>query len=672
VRHLLVLCALVSPAFSIAQTLEIPDSKLTAAPKIDGVIGEIEWKGAAVLKDMVDKSTGAPAPEQGQFWIAYDESYIYFAGRLGDSSPSLIRATEYQKNVSLKSDDSVGLYLDLSGTAADFNLFEINPKGATSISLAGGRAAKREWAGDFTAQGRITESGWEFEARVPWQILSLPGHGKRNLRVNFTRTVARTQRSYLSAFVTEGNFKNTPVWKNVEVPAQEFVRTLKLLPYIYAGYDRENGHVFNSGLDLKTQISDQIELVGTINPDFRNIENQILSLDFSRFERLAGETRPFFQEGRQYIGSALFASQRIDNFDVGVNTYGRISNKTTFGLLDTVDWDRRNFLFGQETRGTRNNFVGTFTHDPDPNLQLRLSVSSVDRPDLKNDAYLLRATKTMGDFSLQGRDLASRDSVEGYGRFTDLYLNYQRNGWQGYFGWNRATPEFNPRLGFFPDRNFLGWEYGMQYNKNFDKGTLNDWGFFVGGNTYDHIDGSPYRHNLTINPFTTFRGGFAIVASASLDGFGDSNDTLYGLNVGYPRGNVYRNFGLSYQWGNQAGFDYKSISGSLAYRTLGKLQTSLRMQHVEFNGKEDQAIFSASYDLGHDRSVSGRMVREQSDTNVYVALRQSGNLGTEYFLILGDPNARKFRSSLILKVTMPFEIALSKVHHGAKETISKL
>ena len=40
---------------------------------------------------------------------------------------------------------------------------------------------------------------------------------------------------------------------------------------------------------MKTSLTDQIDLVGTINPDFRNVENQVLSVDFSYFERLAGE-----------------------------------------------------------------------------------------------------------------------------------------------------------------------------------------------------------------------------------------------------------------------------------------------------------------------------------------------------------------------------------------------
>jgi len=648
----------------------IPGKHLAKAPTIDGTVNDDEWAGAAKAEGMVDRDTGAVCPESATFWVGYDEKYIYFAARLGDSSPDQIKATEYRTNVSLSGDDNVSISIDLTGSTSDFNIFQINPKGATNVTLAGGRAAKREWVGDFMARGRVTDKGWEGEARIPWQVLHLPKAGPHDCRINFGRFQTRTQRHFLHTFVTSSSSALTPFWASVQIPNQEVIRTVKLLPYIYAGWDPKTGHVLNSGLDLKTQLTDQIELVGTVNPDFRNIENQILSLDFSRFERLANETRPFFQEGSDYISSGIFTSQRIDNFDVGLNTYGRLTPKTSFGIIDTIDWDRNNVLGNQETRGRRNNLSATFTHDVDPTMQVRVAYAGVDRPDLKNDASLLRISKTMGDFNLQVRDLRSKDSLEGYGSLNDAYLYYNRNGWSNYVGYATSSPHYNPRLAFVPDRDYKGVEYGAQFNRNFDKGVLNDWGFFVGGNSYRHVNDDPYRHNLTFNPFTTIRNGPALVLFASFDGFESSHDELYDVNVSYPRGNPYRNFGIDYAWGHQADHPYQSTSVSTAYRTMGRLQTNFRFQRVKLFDTQDQLIVTANYDLGQDRSISGRLVNNGHDTNFYVALRRGGNLGTEYFLILGDPNAEKFRASLILKVTMPFEIPLSKAKPAGKTVIS--
>ncbi len=658
-RSLLCLVLMAAIATTFSQTHEIQAVKLEAAPAIDGVIQDEEWAKASKVSGLFDEETGAPSAESGTFWIGYDENFIYFAAKLSDPSPGAIRAVEYRTNVSLDSDDHVGFGIDCSGSGSDFNVFKVNPKGATEIELAGGRAAKREWTGEFFAKSRITETGWEAEVRVPWQVLRLPSAAKRDLRINFLRRVARTNRSFLHVFVPDGSTTH-PFWRNVEMPAPQVTRTLKLLPYTYFGWDPDTRHIVNAGLDLKTQLTDQVELVGTINPDFRNIENQILSLDFSRFERLAGESRPFFQEGRSYLDTALFASQRIDNFDVGVNTYGRLSNKTSFAFLDTADWDRVNIIGNARERGTRNNFVANITHDFDPKTSLRASVTSVNRPDLKNDAHLLRLSKTWGDFNLFARDMASKDSVAGYGRNQDIYLNYERNGFGAYGGYNTSTPQFLPRLAFIPETDYRGWDLGSFYNRPFDRGWLNDWGFSISLQSYERFNGAPYRHEYVINPFATLRNGLAIVPYARLGEFEGVIDKVYGLSLGFPRGNPYRNISLTGESGEVAGQDYRSLRAAASYRLFGKLQLNGSYQVVNHFTDLSQAILSANYDLGNDRSIAGRFVARDDDTNFYVALKQSGNLGAEYFLILGDPNARQFRPSLILKVTVPFEIPLSK------------
>jgi hypothetical protein len=93
------------------------------------------------------------------------------------------------------------------------------------------------------------------------------------------------------------------------------------------------------------------------------------------------------------------------------------------------------------------------------------------------------------------------------------------------------------------------------------------------------------------------------------------------------------------------------------YRPLWNLQLSASYQAVTRLGQsEDLGIFSFTYDIGREQSVSGRVVQRSGDTNYYLGFRQSGGRGAEYFLILGDPNARRFTKSLILKAVFPFQI----------------
>lgn len=629
---------------SQANSSQVKAQPISQPPVIDGTISDDEWKEITPFEGLFDSQTGAAYADTGKFWLAYDKDYIYFSARLYESDPKAIRATEYRANASLSGDDFVELDLDLTGSLNAFNAFQMNPIGGTNIRVAGGRAAKREWLGAFSAKSRVLDKYWETEARIPWRVLAIPGGGgRRNVRFNVVRFVAKSQRSFSYVYVPPTDSALTPTWSDVVMPKPIVDRTLKLLPYVYAGADTR-GIIANSGLDLKVPITDQVNLVGSINPDFRNIENQILSIDFSRFERLAGETRPFFQEGSTYSNSQIFASQRIGGFDLGVNAYGRLSDKSSFSFINALDF------------GNQNDTVVNATYDPTANDSWRATLTRRERPGLKNDAYLLRYSKNIGDYNLFLRDMGSQDTALGFGHQWDVLVQYNKLGLFWVANWAHADRGFNPRLGFVPEVDYDGPFFQVGYNKNLDKGFLNDWGVNGYVIDYNHADGSFYRKEANVQAFTTTRPlNVAIVATANLANFEGSKDSLYSINLGFPRGNPYKNFAVRFDEGRQAGIPYHSATVAAAYRVTRQLQLTLRQQQVTYGGTHRQTIFSGNYDLGMDRSISGRLVQSDGETNGYIAYRRSGNEGMEYFLILGDPNAQKYRNSLILKLVVPVE-----------------
>lgn len=643
-----VLLALIT-CLASANSSPVPAFRVTTPPVIDGVIDlESEWKNVPAFEGLCDINTGQPCPEGGKFWLAYDKDYVYFAAKLIDSRPQEIHASEYRTNVGLSGDDSVSLSIDLSGSLAEFNTFTINPRGATNIALAGGRAVKREWSGEFLAKARITPDGWEAEAKIPWQVMRIPGKGPRDIRFNVGRNIIRLQRQFTHVYTASGNGNLTPKWLGVDLPGQKLVRSLKLLPYNYLGVDPDSRQklIFNSGLDLKMPLTDQIELVGSINPDFRNIENQILSLDFSRFERLAGETRPFFQEGTDYLSSQIYASQRIGSFDTGINTYGKLGDNTNFGILDAVDF------------GHTNSLAATVTHTPDPNSSIRASFTSLEDESVKNEAYLLRYSREFGPANIFLRNMGSKDSHFGSGMYSDASIGYFKDGLQGSATYTHASPEFVPRLGFAPENDFKGVDINLNYDKPWEKGIWNDAGFNFLMTDYDHVNGDKYRREVYMGAFATMRGGFAYGASTDITRFEGEDGIINDVFISFPRGNPYRHISAQYDWGKIGDEPYRSVSVGSSYRLGDRIQLAARYQAVSFFGYTDQAVASLNYDLGQDLSLSGRVVKQGSDIGSYVALRRSGNRGAEYFLILGNPNSRSFHPSLILKVTIPFEVRL--------------
>ena len=626
-------------------------NKVTHPPTIDGTINDDEWKEAAEFTGMVDAQDGSPAPEPALFWLGYDDKYIYFAARLHDSQPSAIKCTEYRQNSSLTGDDTAQLDIDPFGALTDWSHFAINPKGATSINIAGGRASKEEWIGEFVAKARITSDGWEAEARIPWALMKLPGAGAHEIRFDFDRYMARKNRYYDFTNTVGGDLRGVGDWKNVQLPKVDDDRILQLLPYSYQGVD-PNGKVANAGLDLKMPVGQQMTLVGTANPDFRNIENQILSIDFSRFARLAAESRPFFQEGSQYYGSALIATQMVHDFDTGLNIYGKVNNKLAMGLINTAN-------FGQE-----NDLMSTWQYSPTQLTTVRFSNTDLSTPGSSNKGYLLaisnQATKNLNVFV---RGMSTQDTTSGDGEERTAQVNYQKNETMANLSWEQFSPNFLPRLGFVPEVDLKGLNGFAQWDHQIKSGPMQELLVDTYGTKYDHFAGGDYRRETGGDFNVALRNNLLLTSNLDFAQFEGSDDHTMTLGVVNPRSNPYRNWSANYTFGRIEDADYRSIVVGTAYRPMEKLQCTLSAQFVHHLTDQKQIIFSENYDLGNNRAISGRLVQSGSNINAYAALQRSGGAGVEYFLILGDPNALTFRRSLILKVTYPLQMFMSKHSH---------
>ena len=630
-----------------AQTREFVGGRLAVPPTLDGKVEEAEYRDAVHFDGLVDEATGGQAPEGGRFVLGYDAKYVYFAAVLVDAQPSTIQSTEFRTNVSLEGNDTVGLSLDPFGRFSDFSSFTMNSRGATSLDIAGGRAAKREWLGDFAAKGRITDRGWEVEARIPWSVLRLPGKGPHDLRFNVFRNHRRLQRTYVWAQTSNGLVQNYGRWKAVELPAAQ-APMLMALPYVYGGLDAKKGLIANSGVDLRYPLTPDLDLVGTINPDFRNVERGILSLDFSYFERLADETRPFFLEGNGYFGTydsaGIFRSQRIGNFDLGAKSFGKLDPATTMGVLATED-------FGHEDA-----VVARVRRQVDPRTSWLAQYAGGGDGGRRNDAVAGQFDKGVGSWEYGGSLAATQDASDGFGHKATLRAEYGHDRSYASLRYSEITRDFEPRLGFAPEKDLRGFtSYLSQHWTAPKKGLLdyNTEGYFAYQRSYDLA--KPFHEEAGFFPGVTFKDGLHIGLNIDWSRyFGGSSDQTYGVYVRRPDGDPYRYWSVGYEAGTRDGQAYHNANLGLAYRPLPTLQLNASLQQTLYTGDtKTQTLLSANYDLDPYHSVGGRTVQGPGVSNFYVSFRQSGNRGNEYYLILGDPNAQHFRASLILKAVFP-------------------
>ncbi|MCH7905711.1 MAG: hypothetical protein IH944_14240 [Armatimonadetes bacterium] len=642
----------------VAQAQEFPlrsgpdtiDAKrLSSPPTIDGTVDADEWSQASTIaRALVIESIDTDSGERGQIWIGYDDEYLYVAARILLQRPDDISADEFRDNVSLRGNDRFELTLDTFGLTTDSSEMSFNANGATSLDIAGGRAAKLEWSGRVEAAARTTDTGWEGEMRVPWQLLPLPAAGVRDMRFDIEWYVSSTKRD-VAFHSRQGDDSKMHTLKGVVVPEQNDSRPILLLPYGYAGYNDENGeHIANAGLDFKTSLSDQLLFVGTVNPDFRNIEDDILDLDFSNFERLADETRPFFQEGSDYLffghGRRIFASQRISTFDLGMNLYGNLGGSTRVGLTSTID-------FGNQATA-----AGSYTYNPDPLTEYTASFASLQRMGEDNFAGRFAASRRTGSWLFFGESSITDDQIEGTGTATTLGAFYNSPGWQSNLFLIDVSGDFFPRIGFASETDFIGYNGSVSRNMASTSGTITETEITFSFLDYERRGGGHYRESIGGAYEVTLNNVLEISLDSSYEHFEDRFDNLQSVELEFPKNDPYRRASVEYTFGEIENASYQSFQAGLRYRPVKRLQISVRVQAVQHIVDEEQGIIEFNFEIGRYQSFGGRAVLQDDEWNWFASYRMSGNFGAEYFLIIGDPNADSFQKTLILKVSIPLTI----------------
>ena len=624
---------------------------MTKPPTIDGTINPDEWAGAATSsRSLVVISTDQPSGDKGQYWIGYDDKYVYVAARIILADPTQVRADEYRDDVNLEGDDAVTFYLDPFGNSKNFSTFTFNSAGATQLDISGGRAAKREWSGAFEARGRRTATGWEGEARIEWAIIPLPPAGPRDMKYLFDWYVSSSQQG-VSFHSTHGDLTRAHTVTGVQVPDIPIRREINALPYAYIGYNDENkSTIANAGLDLKTEVTDSLNAVVTVNPDFRNVENQILDLDFSNFERLPGESRPFFLEGSQFLSvgginqRVLFASQRIGSFDTGANFYGNLNDRTQIGVLDMVDVNHQNA------------FVGSVSLNPDPTTTISGAVANLDRAGENNLSGDLEYVKQSGDYLLVGGLMQSDDEQVGRGTAIALAYQYQGPGLKHLAIFEDISPEFDPRLGFSPETGYKGVGSSTTWKQSYSRGSLVSSSVAFAFQVHDKYAGGFYRNSGNVTASGTFRNSLYLKASVVQEHFLDQQNNFYVLSASMPSDDRFRGWQFAHTTGNVAGAPYENTVLRAYYRPVQRLQLDLRHQFVNHVVYTDQTIFTMSWDLDRYQSIAGRLVNQNGNLNWFVSFKRSRNLGAEYYLIIGDPNANSFQKTLIFKVAVPVTV----------------
>jgi hypothetical protein len=634
------------------------------SPAIDGVLDDACWESASHIEGFWRTEVDAPELERTEAWLCYDQRAVYAAFRCHDTKPGEIRGDQRKRQGRIWADDYVELSLDLENTGRGFHRFCVNAAATQYDWVPGGTSEKIEWKGDWHAAARIDDGGWTAEMKIPFAILRYP-QAQDAFRFSLSRRLAREEDYSLwpPEYARVSDTDRCARWEGIATPRVPF--RYVLMPYALSVFssEEEERETLDAGLDFKGTFPNGVVTLATYNPDFRNIEDVVETIDFTFVERYLPDYRPFFQEGQWYfppgtpLPSNLFYSRRIGEVDLGVKAFGAVGQHE-FGLLD---------IYG---RGGENHFAGNYAHAFGTTGSVR--ISAVDRRvpgEPHNLAYGL-GTDWSWDFEGGSRFLSAsyeRSCTEGGGGDggnVNLYGGVSRRqglGWD--VGYYKVGSDFRPDDGYVAEQGVEMVFGGLSQRRDYDEGPLQHTSWTVGGGVGD-ADTGPQRWTW-IEHVRTWRAGWGFTVDtnqAHRDGF---DAPSYGAGVHWNRKDRYRNGGVSCSWGERYREPYRYLWASQAVRPTNRWSSKLTWEHVcvaSLDGEGRvippesyrQVVLTNTYDIADDRSVSARLVRSGGDTNVYAAYRQRVRRGMDLLVVAGDPNATEWVSRMAVKAIWCF------------------
>ena len=291
-------------------------------PSIDGMLDDDAWRQAPFETpgwQSYSPLHGDTIPQQTKVWMAYDANYIYFAFQCDDPEPGAIK-TSITRRDNIWSDDWVGFSLDALGTGQVSYHFMANPSGV-QLDMLNSAAGNEDESPDYVwdSAGRLNETGYAVEMRVPLQSIRFRGGDEVRMGVLFWRRVSRTGVSVAwpalepgkwvfekHASLVFGGLRTRPLRE--VIPSATYSRNVaRDLPDRWGPADDEAA----MGISAKYGITSTITLEATANPDFSQVESDAFQVEVNqRFPIFFSEKRPFFMEGS---GIFTLAGQGNDN-----------------------------------------------------------------------------------------------------------------------------------------------------------------------------------------------------------------------------------------------------------------------------------------------------------------------------------------------------------------------
>jgi hypothetical protein len=342
-----------APTFTIPRIEAVTDQVV-----VDGHLTEPVWARATRLTGFheyrpVDRQR---ASERTEVLVWYTSDALYFGVIAHDSEPGSIRATSADRD-SLDREDSVRIYLDTFNDRRRAFVFGVNPLGAQEdgVQTEGAFNAGRMMGGSidlspdyqFDSRGRLTDTGYVVEIRIPFKSLRYPTTPDAKWGLNILRKSQRTGREdtwtdaqRAASFLAQAGTMEglADMERGIVTEVQPFATGASNGIRGTDNAFRRDSLDVEPGANLRLGFTN-VSIDATVNPDFSQVESDAAQVTVNeRFALFFPEKRPFFLEGIELFatpGQLVYTRRIVDPLG-GVKLTGKVG-RTGIAFLSAID-----------------------------------------------------------------------------------------------------------------------------------------------------------------------------------------------------------------------------------------------------------------------------------------------------------------------------------------------
>ncbi len=304
-------------------------TRLSEPLELDGVLDERVYEDTPAIEDFTQQEPeeGAPSTERTEAWIFFDDDAVYVSGRMWDSHPERMVASEMRRdNPGLWENENFGFVLDTFLDRRNAFMFYISALGGLyDGQVTDERNINADWNTVWEARTGRFDEGWTAEIRIPFK--SLRYAESTNWGINLRRRVRwKNEVAYVAPIPRSlgifglGQVSEAADLIGIEPPSRKL--NLEIKPYATGqlSTDREadpfveNDLDGNFGGELKLGLTRTMTMDFTVNTDFAQVESDVQQVNLTRFSVLFPEKREFFLDGQGLFNFGGISSGRRNAF----------------------------------------------------------------------------------------------------------------------------------------------------------------------------------------------------------------------------------------------------------------------------------------------------------------------------------------------------------------------